>query len=105
MKYKFIKIKDMYTLRIIENERENKKKAFDQTIDNFELGDAYSKVDRGTKEFDRIMKKMFPNEKKDNIKTIICADNGKVFFIFKNEENKIYSYFIISENGKTFEKL
>ena len=51
------------------------------------------------------MKKNYPEHDKSTLNGIICSDLGDVFFIEKNEENKIFQYFIMTESGKTFEKL
>jgi hypothetical protein len=96
----------MYTLRIIEETRENENAPFEQVIENFGLGNAYSILKKGvTKEFDEIMKSMFPESEKTNVRALICAENDTVWFIENNEKNKTYSYFIMTESGKTFEKL
>jgi len=95
----------MYTLRIIEDTREEGDVRFDQVIENFELGTSYSVIKKGIKEFDNILNDMYPNEDTENIRCLICAGNGDVFFIYKNNDNELYSYFIMTESGKTFEKL
>jgi len=95
----------MYTLRIIEEERLDENSPFDQITENFELGEAYSTIKNGTKEFDRIMKETYPDENVENIDSLVCADNGNTFFVFKRSTNKVFSYFIMTENGKTLEKL
>ena len=96
----------MFTLRIIEETREDKTKPFEQVTENFELGDAYTRIKKGNREFDKIVDEMFPESKDDMlIKSIICGENQKQFFIMENEENKVYHYFIMSDSGKTFEKL
>lgn len=96
----------MFALRIIEEERENKNAPFQQVIENFELGSSYSKIKKGsTKEFDKLIKEKFPDTDKNGIESLICAENGHTFFIEDNTENKVYSYFIMTESGKTFERL
>ena len=95
----------MYTLRIIIEERENKNFPFEQTIHNYSLGNSYTKVENGTKIFDKIMDELYPEFSKDEIKAIICSEDKKEWVIMKNKENQTFSYFIMTENGTTFERL
>lgn len=96
----------MYTLRIIEETRENETDPFEQVIENFELGNSYSRIRSRTKEFNRIVEDLYSEESDiDEIESIICAENEKIFFIEKNETNRVFSYFIMTDSGKTFEKL
>ena len=96
----------MFSLRIIEETRKNENEAFEQVTTNHSLGNSYSILEKGkTSEFDDLMKKTYPEHDKSKLKGIICSDLGDDFFIEKNEENKIFQYFIMTENGKTFEKL
>ncbi len=95
----------MYTLRIIEETRENEKAPFEQIIGNYELGCSYSKIEREmSKEFDQIIKN-YPDYKKEEIRSIICGENEREYFIMKNGTNINHSYFIMTDSGKTFEKL
>jgi len=95
----------MYTLRIIEETRDDVKQPFEQVIENFELGDSYSRVKRGTKEFKKIIDELYPESVEGQIESLILGENEKMFFIEKNNENRVYSYFIMGDSGKTFEKL
>ena len=96
----------MYTLRIIIEERENKNFPFEQTIHNYSLGNSYTKVENGTKNFERIMTELYPEvQLKDEVKAIICSEVKKEWFIMKNKENQTFCYFIMTENGSTFERL
>ena len=95
----------MYTLRIIEETRYNENDAFEQVIENFELGKAYSRVNNGTKEFDKIMMDLYPEWNKDEVLSIISGENEDEFFILKNNDFRQHTYFIMTESGKTFEKL
>jgi hypothetical protein len=96
----------MYTLRIIEETRENEKAPFGQVIENFGLGNSYSILKKGiTKEFDETMKKNHPETNHNDIKALLCAENGLEFFIYTETTNINYTYFIMTENGKTFERL
>lgn len=51
------------------------------------------------------MKKEFPEYDIKSVKSLICGENGIKMFIMENEKNKQYSYFIMTENGNTFERL
>lgn len=96
----------MYTLRIIEKTRENENDAFDEVIENFELGNSYTVLIKGaTKEFDKIMKNNHSGTKHDGIKSLLCAENGEEFFIWNETSNRMYSYYIMTESGKTFDRL
>jgi len=95
----------MYTLRIIEETRESVDQPFDQVIENFELGSSYSRVNNGTREFSRIMDSNYPESNREGIESIICGENEKTFFVMKNEDHRVYSYFVMTESGKTFERL
>jgi len=96
----------MFVLRIIEETRENENEPFEQIIENFELGSAYTRLKSGvTKEFDNVMEKEFPDSDKNNVESLICGQNGDIYFMEKNNENKVYRYFIMTEVGQTFERL
>lgn len=99
----------MFVLRIIEETRKSTNEAFDQVITNYEVGKSYSVLkSRVTTEFDEIMKD-FPDAIKEDVSAVICTEkrfeDNNVFFIIKPTELKQYSYFIMTDNGKTFEKL
>ena len=96
----------MYTLRIIIEERENQSFPFEQTIHNYSLGNSYTKVDYGSKNFWAIINEFYPDfDMKYEIKSIICSEDKKEWFVMKNNENKTFSYFIMTDNGTTFERL
>ena len=96
----------MYTLRIIEEKRENENVPFEQVIENHELGSSYSKIKNGvSKEFEEITKGLFPEEDTTDVELIICGENEKVFYILSKTPTRNNAYFIMSECGKTFEKL
>lgn len=95
----------MFTLRIIEEKRENENVPFEQVIENFEIGSSYSVVRKGfSREFDELMKK-WSDMKNENVIAILSAENGMEFHIIKNDKLSNYQYFIMTENGKTFERL
>ena len=96
----------MYTLRIIEETREDVNSPFQQVIENHELGSSYSKIKKGvSKEFEEITKGLFPNEDVSEVESVICGENENVFFVMANSETRNNSYFIMGDSGKTFEKL
>lgn len=78
----------MYTLRIIEETRENEDSSFEQVIENFELGRAYCKIKKGhSSEFKRIMDNMYPEENDKDIKALVIGENEQIFF-FNGEYDK-----------------
>lgn len=96
----------MFVLRIIEEERKNTSAPFEQVIENFELGNAYTRLKKNsTSEFDEVMKHYYPETSKDDIDSIICGHNGLRFFIVCNTELKTNAYFIMTESGQTFERI
>ena len=104
----------MFTLRIIEETRENENAPFEQVQNNHSLGRGYSKLKKGiTKEFDLEINRLSPQLKENwpnlNVETevdsIICGANGDSWFIMKDSPLKRYDYFIMTESGQTFERL
>lgn len=96
----------MFALRIIEETRENENHPFEQVVENYALGNYYSQLKKGsTKEFDELMKKEYPEHDVETVRAIIIGENKLTMFVEENSENKQYSYFVMTENGKTFERL
>jgi hypothetical protein len=96
----------MFILRIVQEDRKTKNAPFEQVIENFELGDAYTRLAKGrTSEFDDMIDREFPDFKKEEIESIICGSNGKKYFIEADTELTQRSYFIMTESGQTFERL
>ena len=92
----------MYTLRIIEETRKSEKLPFVQVIRNVNLGNSYSTCTAGSTEFDEIVSG-FP---KDNaIRKIVIDSKCIEHTVLSNNEFRNYSYFIMTENGQTFERL
>ena len=91
----------MYTLRIIKETREDESEQFQQTIENHWLGESYVKERPenyiGDDKLDELIRK--------TAKSVIIGSNLKKFVIWKDTQNVICSYFIMTESGKTFEKL
>jgi len=77
----------MFILRIIEETRKDENSPFEQKIRNLELGNSYS------------IKK-----EKDNL-TLLCGENGIRFFVQEPLPNSHYFYFIMTDNGQTFENI
>lgn len=94
----------MFTLRVIEETRESVNVPFDQVIENFFLGAAYSVVKNGTREFDRIMKAEYPETDKERVVALVCGENER-WFVEKNTDLRNFTYYIMTENGKTYERL
>jgi len=93
--------KIMYTLRIIEETRENKNEPFQQVITDYELGESYSIIKNGiSKEFDEIMDKQYPNYEKTDIRGIVVGENEKIFFLMKDSNTINNTYYTMSD-GKT----
>ena len=80
----------MYTLRVIEQ---------DGRVSNQNLGDNYSVTHKATcKEYEKLAITATTNER---TYAIIVGNDGKVVFPLFDNKN----YFVMTENGKTFEKL
>ncbi len=96
----------MFTLRIVTEFRDKETDPLDKITDNNELGNSYAKLEKGkTRMFDQIMDEQFGEYDKSEVKALVIGENGLVFFISESKDNEVYAYFIMSENGKTFEKL
>ena len=100
----------MFALRIIEEERVDDSSKFHEVIENFELGNSYSVITKGkTDEFDELIKDDFPNgemdETAETVRAIVCGENGVHFWVQHDTPKYKYAYFIMTESGKTFEKL
>lgn len=96
----------MFILRIIQEDRQDASSPFEQVIDNFELGSCYAVLKKGhTTEFDKIMKSEYPEASLGGIEGIICGQNDLKFFVEKNTALRERSYFVMTESGKTFEKV
>jgi len=95
----------MYTLRVIIEERSGEKKPFEQVIDNYALGNSYRVAKKGiSKEFEEGLKE-HPKESADGVKAVLFSEKKETWFILESSENVKYSYFVMTENGKTFDRL
>ena len=96
----------MYTLRIIEEKRTSDTVPFNQVISNFELGKSYSILEKDkTPEFYSEIEHHFPEANTEGIRALLCGENGYKFFILKDSVLERNDYFIMTEGGKTFERL
>ena len=95
----------MYTLRIIEETRENEKSPFEQVIRNIEIGSSYTRIQRGESSvFDNLLND-YPEYAKVSIRAFLLFGNGEVYPVSENDTNHNWSYFVMNESGKTFERL
>ena len=96
----------MYSLRIVEQIRESENDKFERVESNHELGDAYSKFSRGTRFFrNEAIERGMKDEDELDFDQFIKGSNGYVFIVRKSEPNHLFYYFVMTENGSTFEKL
>jgi hypothetical protein len=96
----------MYTLRIIEETRQDEKKPFDQVIENFSLGNSYTILRKGsTTEFDTFLDERFPGEDRTKIRKVIIPESNHEFFIMEETPLERFDYFVMTDSGKTFERL
>ena len=96
----------MFTLRVLEEKREDVKLPFESVVSNYELGSSYSVIKSGTEEFKRNLIGRYPDLIEDKrISSIICSDKGDILFIMKNNEYNEYTHYIMNENGGTFERI
>lgn len=96
----------MFTLRVLEEKREDVKLPFESVVSNYELGSSYSVIKSGTEEFKRNLIGRYPDLIEDKrISSIICSDKGDTWFIMKNNEYNEYTHYIMNENGGTFERI
>ena len=91
----------MYTLRIIEETRENEKAPFEAVVSNHELADSYAKFGPDTRRF----RERVDSNLHERITMLIIGGNGKEFFLQRNHKNTEYHYFVMTDSGKTFERL
>jgi len=95
----------MYTLRVIIEERSNNYDLFEQVIDNYVLGNSYRIVKKGnSKQFEEGIKE-YPEENAENVRAVLFSEKQETWFIMESSENLKYFYFIMTENGKTLERL
>ncbi|MFA6917000.1 MAG: hypothetical protein WC222_11425 [Parachlamydiales bacterium] len=96
----------MYTLRIIEETRTDESKPFEQVTENFSLGNSYTILRKdSTTEFNRRLDEMFPGEDRVKIRLILIPESGHEFFIMEETPLERFDYFIMTDSGKTFERL
>ena len=105
----------MFILRVIKEHRKSEKVPFEQTIDNYCIGNYYSVLKKGiTKEFDlkyECLNNDFLNN--DCLNTdiekeagaIILGGNKDNFLVMKDTSLRRNSYFIMTEKGEVFEEI
>ena len=95
----------MYTLRIIEETREDESKPFEQVIKNFELGNFYQIARRGcTSKFDELLVEQ-PEHLRNRIRMFIVGAGCNAMPILSKTEFVQCEYFVMTGNGSTFERL
>lgn len=95
----------MIYLRIVEKTRKNESAPFISIANTAELGITYSNIPKEHEMFDEIVKKEYPDISTDNVRELICGENGTIWFLEEDSDNCKYSYFIMSDTGKTVERL
>lgn len=94
----------MYTLRIMK-QLKGPNDRFGCTTENFNLGDDYTVYGKDTDVFEEALEGGSDDFKK-NLKMVVRGQTGVLFLITKDDtEDERTMYFIVSDNGKTFEKL
>ena len=53
----------------------------------------------------KVIVKEYPDISTDNVRELICGENGTIWFLEEDSDNCKYSYFIMSDTGKTVERL
>jgi hypothetical protein len=95
----------MYTLRIIEETRKSKDDPFRQMVHNHCLGDAYTVRRKGVSpDFAEAVMKAIGGDT-EYTELIVTGSNGDTFVKYRSHEYDKFTYFIMTENGKTFERL
>lgn len=97
----------MFTLRIIEKTRTSKDFAFDEVVENFALGNSYSILIQGlTKEFNKIMEEKYAGVDRSIVKGLLIRElDGDIFFIYNKDDLQEYTYYILTDGGKTFDRI
>ena len=96
----------MLHLRIIEERRNNTSLPYRKPImQDSELGNAYSRIPNDDPEFDEIWETEFPELSKEGVLELLLGENGTIFWIKEKDELKKYTYYIISDSGKTYTRL
>lgn len=94
-----------WALRIIDESRKDKDSKFEKVPENYLLGASYAVLRKeDTSEFEEKMKE-YPEYDSKDIQGIVCGHNGVEIFLVESTETRRYSYYIMTENGKTYERL
>lgn len=95
----------MYTLRIIHDEK-GKNGKFSSRRENINLGDNYTVYPRGSDECDKTIKEGNTEWLEKNLISIVESERGDKFLITKKDsKDESDWYYIVTESGKTFERL
>ena len=95
----------MFLIKVIRETRKDNKEPFQQTTENYELGASYQVLKRGiTNLFDEQMKQ-YPQMDATKLKAIVIGQSMLNVFIHENSDNETWSYFVMTENGKEYERL
>jgi hypothetical protein len=95
----------MYTLRIIEEVREDEKSPFTSSRLNIELGKSYRVLtpESGSDFFGHISH--LPEHEQKNTLAVIIDNYGEVHRLINNTLNLRWNYFIMTDTGSTLERL
>ena len=95
----------MNTLRIIKNQK-TKNGTFADYVENINLGDSYYLYCKGTDVFNDIIAEAVDGFEKV-LRYVLVSEKGTKFLITNNinEDGGSDFYYIVSDNGKTFERL
>lgn len=75
-------------------------------ISNNELGDSYQKYAKElTPVFYDVCKMYYADLITDNVSSVIVGGNGTAHLVFSSNKKKMNDAYIMTEGGKTFEKL
>ena len=96
----------MYTLRIVEKSRENETQSFDEVVQNCELGNSYSLIRNNTREFNKFFEQQLPGgANAEMVEKLLFSELGTTWFIEYDTEDTKFEYYIMTDSGKTFERL
>jgi len=94
----------MFILRTIEETRENENAQWTSHVTNLELGDCYTLFYRDSKEFAPLLESH--GENVGDIRIILISEAQRQgIFLMGNTETVRHNYFIMTDTGKTFERL
>lgn len=96
----------MFILRTIEETREDEKAQWSQFVSNLELGNCYTVHYPESKFFIPLLQSEFPDEDIKNVRAIITPGSStQLLLLTMNTETLRHEYFIMTDSGRTFERL